>query len=341
MRKEKKNRKGLKISILLWSLVILSGVYVGMSFFPQTIAAEAPDDSMTEIDAEIEINEDEEPYEEDEDEIEEVNIPTEPIALINYALDIYNNGKGSQSTVAYSISNKGVFSGISVSLNQYGTCNVLRCGNQSLEESYFYYNENEVPSVLKGLNDQYKLVSNYYRAINVDHDAGKVYYVQTSSYNRANQTYDLTQGDRKMETHTIESAKKRFVTIYSEEFPLEINSDTATVTSYNTKKSKIYSYVSISYKVGMLPEEFKFYYNRNSMLSSVTYQQYDYTFVINKKTGKLRRMIREEEFISPGLGGAITITSKVHFQQDFKKMDTKIDVRKPYLEYVAPPKDGK
>lgn len=336
MKKRKKNnRKGLKISIVLWSLVILSGVYVGMSFFPNTVAAEVPDGSMNEIEAPA-----------DEDEIvnsgkddgqgtdDEDYIPTEPIALINYALNIYNNGKGSQSTVSYYVSNKGVFSGISVQLNQYGTGSTLRCGNQSLEECYFYYNENEVPSVLKAVNNQYKLISNYYRAINVDHDADKVYYVETTSYNHANQTYDLRSGERKMQTYSIEQSKDRFITIYSEKFPLEISADTVKVTSYNTKKDKYYNYITISYKVDKLPESFRQYYRRNSKLSLVTYQEYDYTFVISKKTGKLRRMIREEVFTSPGLGGAITVTSKVRYQQDFQKMDVPVEIRKPYLEYA-------
>lgn len=338
MKKDKeKTRKGLKITVLLWALVILSGVYIGMSFFPQAVSAEVPDDPTAGIDTPIDevvenpvVNDNQGDYE------METAIPTDPIALINYALNIYNNGKGSQSTVAYSIQNKGEFGGLSVSLNQYCQGNILRCGNQSLEESYLYYKESEIPSVLKGINNQHKLVSNYYRAVNVDHDTNQVNYVQTTSYDRVNQTYDLTKGDRAMETYSIEEANDRFITIYSEAFPLEISYNTVRITAYNTRKDSTYNYVSVSYNVNKLPEKLKLYYFNNAQLGYVDYQEYNYTFVINKKTGKLRRMIREEEFTSPGLNGAITVTSKVRFQQDFQKMDTPVEVRKPYLEHVAP-----
>lgn len=337
MKKDKgKTRKGLKITVLLWALVVLSGVYIGMSFFPQTVEAEVPDDPTIGIDTPIDEEENTVGDDDQADNETETFIPTDPIQLINYALNIYNNGKGSKSTVSYSIQNKGIFGGLSVSLNQYCQGNILRCGNQSLEESYLYYKESEIPTILKSLNNQYKLVSNYYRAINVDHDTNQVNYVQTTCYDRINQTYDLTKGERAMETHSIEAMADRFVTVYSEAFPLEINYNTAKVTAYNTRKDTNYNYVSISYNVNKLPESFKGYYFKNAQLGYVEYQEYNYTFVINKKTGKLRRMIREEAFTSPGLGGAITVTSKVRFQQDFQMMDAPVVIRKPYLEYVAP-----
>ena len=342
MKKEKVKR-GIKYQILLWFLVILASVYIGMNFFADsTASADVPDDSVV-VDP-IDPEEPDAPGENDTSDTNnsgnEVVIPTDPIDLINYAINIYNNGKGSQSTFTYTVANRGVFQGVALSLNQYATGNLLRSGRNGLEETYLYYKDNEVSPIVKALVNQYGLLQNQYRAVNVDASANKVNYVYTNNYNRAAQTYDLTSGTRGADEFTVEKGKNRFIAIYCMEFPLEISNNTVKVTNYNTKKDKTYNYVTVSYKINKLPENFKYYYCSNSELSIATYQDYKLTFVINKRTGKLRRIIRDEEFTSPGLKGAITVYSKTRFQQDFSAMDKEINLRKPYLSYVATPEEA-
>ena len=341
MKKEKVKR-GIKYQILLWFLVILAGVYIGMNFFTDSVSADVPDDSATidPIDPEAPDDPGDDPTDDDDNNGDETVIPTDPIDLINYAINIYNNGKGSQSKFTYSVANRGVFQGASISLTQYATGNILRSGSNGLEETYFYYNNNEVSPIVKALVDQYGLLKNQYRAINVDVSANQVNYVYTNNYNRAAQTYDLKNGTRGMETFEVQEARNKFIAIYCMEFPIAINYNTVKVTNYNTKKDKTYNYVTVSYKINKLPDNFIYYYCSNSELSIATYQDYKLTFVINKHTGKLRRIIRDEEFTSPGLKGAITIYSKTRFQQDFISMDKEVNIRKPFLDYEAPPEEA-
>ena len=128
----------------------------------------------------------------------------------------------------------------------------------------------------------------------------------------------------------------QFIVVQSLEFPLEISKSTVEVKTYDTRSSKNYITVKLSYKLDKLPEEFDWYYKKNGSLPVVDYTQYNYTFVISKKTGELKRMIREEVFTSytASVPGGLTINSKATFSQTFTSMNEAVEVPKPYLSFA-------
>lgn len=341
--KKKEKRKSIKISLLTWSLVILSGVYIGMSFFTQTVAADVPNDTI--IGTEDSIigdlgDENQDGNQDGNQDDDEISIPTgNAVDLINYALNIYNNGKGSQSTVSCTITANASMLGLTGSIVQHYEGNILRCGNENLEEFYFYYQDEGYNYTIQSMFGQYNVLNNYYRAINVDNDNDKVYCVQTNNFNRQNQTYDLTAGE--LNVYTKEEAKEKFVMINSEEFPLEINQKTVSVKTFDTRTNQNYYIVSISYYVDKLPEKLSYYYKNNSALGVVSYEKYEYTFLISKKTGRLRKMTRTESFTSMGgPDGMVFIKTDVKYEQNFTKMDTPVEVAQPYLEHPDYPKES-
>lgn len=340
--RKKEKRKGLKITLFIWALVILSGAYIGMACFTQTVAAEVPDDPFAGIMDEIEdLPSSDENNADNSDEDDEISIPTGGIDLVNYALDIYNNGKGSQSTISCTITANASMMGRTGAIVQRYYGNTLRCGNKNLEELYFYYkNEEGYNDLIQSTFGNYDVLRNYYRAVYVDHDANTIVCAETENSNYKDMTHTFSKGDR-LEISSIQDAMETLVIVNSEAFPLEFEYDSKTETGnvQNVRTDKR-SYddctlVSFSYNVASLPESFNHYYEYNSALGVVSYTKYDFKFLISKKTGKLLKFVRDEEFSSMGgpAGMPISITTQVHYEQTFKKMDTPVDVSQPYLEH--------
>ena len=325
----------IKYYLVLWFMIILSGVYLGISFFSTSSYADTQLPSVDNPIAGLEPDDDiQEGEDGDSGSSEAVVLPDDPIDLINYALNIYNKGAGSSSTFTYIVENKGSFQGMALTAVQNITGNIYRSGSESLEEAYFYYDN--VPQII--VDNQ--LVKKEYRAINVDTDKDEVIAVGTKDFDLNSRTYNLNSSSAYKKTYTVEKAVSTYKVIYSMEFPLEINKNTVNVTSNDTRTSKYYYIISVSYKLEKLPRFLNDYYLANSSLQAATYSKYNFTFVINKSNGRLKRLIREENFITYGLWGTVKVDSKATFQQDFNVMDKEIEVRKPYLDFIEEPKDS-
>ena len=324
--------KKVKYYMLMFVMVLLFGAYIGVSFFatPSSADTTLPSDDPTQG----LIPDEEQPDDPTLDQDEDFELPTDAIDLVNYALDVYNNGAGSAATVEFIVQNTGIWQGAEVGVVQYAVGNTYRSGSESLEEVYFYYEDAD--PLVEGLLLSNHLVMTEYRAINTDSANDSIICVGTEDYNLSSKTYNLNDKTAYKDTYTMEKGKEKFVVIHSMEFPLEISKSTVEIKTYDTRSSKNYITVKMSYKLDKLPEEFDMYYKKNGTLPVVTYTQYDYTFVLSKKTGQLKRLIREEVFTSytASVPGGLTINSKATFSQTFTSMNKAIEVPKPYLSYV-------
>ncbi len=323
--------KKVRYYMLMFVMVLLFGAYIGVSFFATPTSADTtlPSDDPTEG-----LVPDEEEPGDSGDSNEVTELPTDAIDLVNYALDIYNNGVGSASTIEYIVQNTGVWQGAEVGVVQYAVGNTYRSGSQSLEEVYFYYEDAD--PLIEGLLLSNNLVMQEYRAINTDKDADTLICVGTKDYDYSAKIYNLNADSGYKDTYTMADGLNQFIVVQSLEFPLEISKSTVEVKTYDTRSSKNYITVKLSYKPDKLPEEFDWYYKKNGSLPVVSYTQYNYTFVISKKTGELKRMIREEVFTSytASVPGGLTINSKATFSQTFTSMNKAVEVPKPYLSYT-------
>ena len=64
----------------------------------------------------------------------------------------------------------------------------------------------------------------------------------------------------------------------------------------------------------------------------VNYTNYEFTFIISKKTGKIKKIIRSEDFWCRVIdaGYDVTIYCKTNCTQDFVVMDKAINIIKPF-----------
>ncbi len=339
--------RGIKFHILLWSMVILFGAYLGVSLFvfPQSNSGLAqPEITIPDtpnIDADTTPS-----GSEDTDKNENQKVPTSAIPLIRYAIDLYNNGEGSLSYGTYIISNEGKLpqnffvpglGGLTVSGTQYAAFKTTKNKTESLEESYFYY---KVEPLLENLLVSQHLLRFGYRAINVEETLNKVTCVETNatSINKgdatcANWKHDLSDSSSTKRQYNLAQAENVFKVIYSRDFPVEINDKNSRVVSRNTLKDPQYQFITISFDVSKLPPELSLYYKANGGLQDVKYTSYTYEFKISQKTGRLAQMIRTEEFTSYAMGGIVEIHSKATFIQNFYAMDKQQTVAHVYDEW--------
>ncbi len=322
----------IRYLILTLMLVILCGAYVGMSFLsPSTMNASGqfPDDGSN-VD---EPAGDDEFFDYDNDDLyasgdATTEIPSDAIGLVNYAINIYNNGKGSQASLKYTIKNSATYLGINASITQYAIGSTTRNETENLEEVYFYYDNRETGAMITKLLVDNHLLKEGYRAVNVDTANDTFVVTETKVADFNNKTYDLSVATQK--EYTVKDGVDRHVAIYSMEFPLEISKNTVDIIKFDERSEKNFTTVKLSYKLAKLPENFNLYYNRNSALEAVTYTSYTFTFRISKKTGKLDKIVREEEFVSYALSGSVQINSKATFEQKFTTMNSPVEVKKVY-----------
>lgn len=316
--------RSVKYYLMLAMLVILIGAYIGMTFL-STSSSSASDGSInngSNIDDLPLIDPDDEKDDDDNNETSEV--PDRPIDIVNYALNIYNNGEGSASTFTYAVKNT-TPKVPGVNVTQYVKGNILRNKDANLEECYFYYDDKNAGEFGKILHEN-NLLKVGYRSIYTDEGKQETTLLETPVADQSNGTFDMSAG--KKQTFSKQEAKEKFVVIHSMEFPLLISDKTCSVKQFDTKSSKTYYTITLSYNVAKLPEAMDNYYHANSSLARVSYTNYEYEFTISKRTGKLAKMVRTEKFISYALG-TIQINSTATFTQVFSAMDKAVIVARP------------
>ena len=317
-------------------VLVLIAAYLGVGMFAtptvqanNSVVVEDPFEGLPSGDTDEETDPDDSYEEEDE-----IILPSDPLALVNYALnDLYSSAgyKGTIKMDGYGTGSWG--STAELTLQQLAVGNVEHCGNESLEELFFYYNPSSVSSLLINM---YAVMSEY-RAINTNSATGQAFRVGTKSYNLSEQTYDLNGTRAYFEAKSFEDMLAQFQIIYSLPMTMKFTSANSYCTGYSDK-SKIYKSVQIKLYSSAIPYEVRAYYRGLSsvipVLDSSLFKGVTYTFSINKKTGELARMIVQHDVSGTIslVGLQAKLTALIQYQIDYTIMDEAFEVRKPYLD---------
>lgn len=304
-------------------LIALIGCYMGMSFFVDNDTAigiqqggSEQIDASDDTEGEIVIGDDDK----DEDDDEEFIMPAGALDAVLVGLNLLNNGSGYESSIAQTMSNTSM--GMTVVQNIVGTIKkgVNSNGESvSVENFFFYSNATGIAA---------NQVANYYRGIYVNYDTGSAQVVITPNYNYSSQTYDLSGATRNDQT-TIDSVLSEFGIIQGEGFPLNITKSNAIITN-DDNKSKTTREITISLQASSLSQGYKNYWLSNGQLENLSYgsNTISVTFKIQKKTGAITQIIRNENFSAKlnysGLN--VNVESNVRTIQNFTKVDSIVNL---------------
>ena len=304
-------------------LIALIGCYMGMSFFVDNDTAiglqqggSEQIDASDDTEGEIVIGDDDK----DEDDDEEFIMPAGALDAVLVGLNLLNNGSGYESSITQTMSNTAM--GMTVVQNIVGTIKkgVNSNGESvSVENFFFYSNATGIAA---------NQVANYYRGIYVNYDTGSAQVVITPNYNYSSQTYDLSGATRNDQT-TIDSVLSEFGIIQGEGFPLNITKSNAIITN-DDNKSKTTREITISLQASSLSQGYKNYWLSNGQLENLSYgsNTISVTFKIQKKTGAITQIIRNENFSAKlnysGLN--VNVESNVRTIQNFTKVDSIVNL---------------
>lgn len=304
-------------------LIALIGCYMGMSFFVDNDTAiglqqggSEQIDASDDTEGEIVIGDDDK----DEDDDEEFIMPAGALDAVLVGLNLLNNGSGYESSITQTMSNTSM--GMTVVQNIVGTIKkgVNSNGESvSVENFFFYSNATGIAA---------NQVANYYRGIYVNYDTGSAQVAITPNYNYSSQTYDLSGATRNDQT-TIDSVLSEFGIIQGEGFPLNITKSNAVITN-DDNKSKTTREITISLQASSLSQGYKNYWLSNGQLENLSYgsNTISVTFKIQKKTGAITQIIRNENFSAKlnysGLN--VNVESNVRTIQNFTKVDSIVNL---------------
>ncbi len=296
---------------------------MGMSFFVDNDTAiglqqggSEQIDASDDTEGEIVIGNDDK----DEDDDEEFIMPAGALDAVLVGLNLLNNGSGYESSITQTMSNTAM--GMTVVQNIVGTIKkgVNSNGESvSVENFFFYSNATGIAA---------NQVANYYRGIYVNYDTGSAQVAITPNYNYSSQTYDLSGATRNDQT-TIDSVLSEFGIIQGEGFPLNITKSNAVITN-DDNKSKTTREITISLQASSLSQGYKNYWLSNGQLENLSYgsNTISVTFKIQKKTGAITQIIRNENFSAKlnysGLN--VNVESNVRTIQNFTKVDSIVNL---------------
>ncbi len=296
---------------------------MGMSFFVDNDTAiglqqggSEQIDASDDTEGEIVIGDDDK----DEDDDEEFIMPAGALDAVLVGLNLLNNGSGYESSITQTMSNTSM--GMTVVQNIVGTIKkgVNSNGESvSVENFFFYSNATGIAA---------NQVANYYRGIYVNYDTGSAQVAITPNYNYSSQTYDLSGATRNDQT-TIDSVLSEFGIIQGEGFPLNITKSNAVITN-DDNKSKTTREITISLQASSLSQGYKNYWLSNGQLENLSYgsNTISVTFKIQKKTGAITQIIRNENFSAKlnysGLN--VNVESNVRTIQNFTKVDSIVNL---------------
>ncbi len=348
-----KSRK-VRYAIITTFLVLVFGAYIGMDLYTYSTTSAINDPVVeqggAEQDPSIGVGGDDEFN--DDSTSEKVNLPSDPIDLINYGLNIYNNGKGSTSTLKYTLEAYGTLDMQLLHLNcgfsQHMDGNLIKTSTESLEEEWFYF-DSIFPADIKSLATEmllkFKAAKIGYRAINADQANDKVTLVETKKADEKTKTYDLNDSTATKGEWNYQEGTGRFIALLADDFPLEISYDTVQIRKNDVRKDKDYAYITVSYVLDRLPSDYDYYhivniYDDLSRKTRVTFTGYDFEFKINKKTGKIKQITKTENFNTyyapKSKDGPIVFNINVRssYVQTFQTMDKTPVINKIYEKYT-------
>lgn len=265
--------------------------------------------------------------ESNDDEDEELSIPTDSLELINYGLDIYNNGAGSLAEYNYTLYATASTMGMELESKQYINGRMSYSNGISLDESFWYYEHTSLNEIAAS----WGRAKEECRIIYTEKDNDYVAVAKTNDMDLNNLTYKFA-ADYAGEVCNYEKAIEDYKVLWADGFPLPINKNTVKVTRHDSRSNKYYTKITVSYDVSKLPEVFLDYYYKNNGMLRATYTNFEFTFIISKQTGKINKIIRHEDFAVRVVakGWDFTMYCKTDCTQNFIKMDKEIEIVKPF-----------
>lgn len=328
--------KSLKFTIVTIFVLVLIAAYFGVGMF--VVPSTQANNNGSVIDDPLEGL----PDEDDEDqsiggteEDDEIILPVDPHSLVNYSLDKLYSSVGYKGEIKINSLIKGGWgSNTGLTLPQQAIGNIESCGGESLEELYFYYDENAVSPLLVKLG----AVMNYYRAVNIINTDSSInsFYVMTYSSNAKEQTYNL-HSNSFFEALTQEQVLQKVHILYSLPLNIKLTSANSYCSGYPSE-TKLYKTVQIKLYNSAITNDILAYYNAFTsyipVLEPEMFKSLTYTFVINKKTGELERMMIQHDIqgIVSIMGLRVDFSALVNYQIDYEIYDEPFEVQKPYLK---------
>lgn len=320
------NFKKIRYNLIVIGLVALVLCYMGMSVFfvPSSgnisgpgSAQEEPIEDPTSPD---DVSGDDETGDDEID--DETDIPTDAIELINYALDILNNGAGYESTYTSSITNTPTsMQNIKPvqNLSSVITKGVNSKGEKVGIQKDFYY------SSYSGVGDS--MLARYFRGYYHNQTTGQVNIIETSDYNSTAKTYNKDAAYRN-EVKSYDEIIDEFKIIYTQSFPLKFTKKNSTIIKDDSKSSKTTRTITVSVKIDSLSQEYLDFYTSTKQMKDIKYQKVEVTFVINKNTGYITKIKRNELLNSTAINipvlGSMAMQSSISIEQSFKNMNKEI-----------------
>lgn len=252
----------------------------------------------------------------------EKGIPTDAIELINYGLDVLNNGLGFECIYTSSITNtpKGLTDVNPVQkLSSVMSRGVNSKGEKvGIQRDFYYAN-------YSGIGDS--MLARYFRGFYDNQTTGQVNVIETNDYNLADKTYNVKAAYRNDLT-SYDTIIDEFKIIYTRNYPFKFTQKNCTIIKDDSKKSKIYRTITVSVKMNALSQEFLDFYTSTKQMKNINYQKVEITFVVNKNNGYIAKINRSELLNSTAINvpvlGSISMQSSISIEQTFTSMNKEI-----------------
>ena len=312
--------KKLRYNLLVIGLVALICCYIGMSFL-------FTDSSMNINQGNTEGNIDEglvdgDDLDEDgnnEEPPEGVEIPSDAIGLIQYGLDIIENGNGYESTFNTTIVNEAV----GVSAVQYVDGKVKKGVNSlgqsvSIEENYYHSNESGVAG---------NMVANFFKGFYVNNETGMTQVATTSDYDPSAQTYNLANADLNKTVPTSD-ALDEYKILQGLGYPINVTKSNCIITRDNTQNKNVRIITIKITNFASLSQEFLDFLTCTGGMKNIDYASIEISFTINKNNGYITKIQRTENFTATAINipvlGSVSVNVQATTIQSFKNMNQNI-----------------
>lgn len=327
--------KSSKFTIITIFVLVLIATYFGVGMFVVPSAQANNGGIVIEDPLEGLPEEDELDQSGNNAEDDEIILPVDPHSLVNYSLNKLYSSAGYKGEIKISSIITGGLGGTTgLTLQQLAVGNIENSGGESLEELYFYYDKNAVSPLLLKLG----AAMNYYRAVNIINTDNAInsFYVMTYSNSVEKRTYNLHQNSF-FEALTQEQAIQKVHILYSLPLNIKLTGANSYCSGYPSE-TKLYKTVQIKLYSSAITKDILSYYNGITpyipVLEPNMFKNITYTFVINKKTGELERMMLQHDIQGNTsiIGLQVNFSALVNYQIDYQTYDEPFEVSKPYLK---------
>ena len=252
---------------------------------------------------------------EDEDQVEEEEIPSSASDLIAYSLNLLYNGKGFKSAYTQNITNVANILGTDFKVVQSVKGNVIRNGADSLQENYFW--SNWTGPGKEQLKNEYQF---YY----IDGKSKKLTYGSTQDYSKDKMTYNLAAGNST--EITLAEGYDKFYYFVGDDFLMKAPQTKKGDIIYSDKEISNYREIQVIYNIKNVPKNLIESYGSTGQLKDIEFNKLTITYKINIKTGKMMCITKNQNMTATNPAMGVRVTSTVSSTQTFSSVDKEQNV---------------